>query len=195
MTPTPTTCIKGKIVAINMITHLFRLLNSFHHRFLVQGIPWSDGPFVILVLWMDCLECQRHNYSYGMVSNTKIWVEISIVLTTLYFSLTSPLFWIRKLLFPLNNIPDGCITCFCAFVTVVPIWPNDPNLIIDLAFIDNGAHSVHVPNEHYTFVNNFLLRDLCQNTDDGWHIKCSRVPGHTDHVVIRLDDKGHILQG
>lgn len=30
--------------------------------------------------------------------------------------------------------------------------------------------------------------------DDGWQSKRSRVPGHSDHVIIRLGAKGHILK-
>lgn len=29
---------------------------------------------------------------------------------------------------------------------------------------------------------------------DGWETKRSRTPGHSDHVVIKLGDKGHILK-
>lgn len=66
--------------------------------------------------------------------------------------------------------------------------------IVDLAFIGNGARAVQVTNEHYTPGNNILLPGRGQNMGDGWQTKRSRVPGHSDHVVIRLGDKGHILK-
>ncbi|KAJ8653695.1 allantoicase [Lichtheimia ornata] len=94
----------------------------------------------------------------------------------------------------LNNIPDGGIARFRAYGTVVPIWPKDPNAIVDLAFIGNGARAVHVTNEHYTPGNNILLPGRGQNMGDGWQTKRSRIPGHSDHVVVRLGDKGHILK-
>ena len=157
-------------------------LDDTEKEILIKVVAYTQIP----VLWMDDLESQRHNHSYRMVSNTKIWVEISIVLTLLCASLTSPLFWIKKFLFPLNNIPGGCITCSVPSLLLFlfsqriqgklfdikkrEVFVDGDayaslllfSVIMDLASIDNGAHAVHVPNEHYTFVNNFLLRARCQ---------------------------------
>lgn len=65
---------------------------------------------------------------------------------------------------------------------------------MDLAFVGNGARAVHVSNQHYTPGSNILLPGRGQNMGDGWETKRSRTPGHSDHVVVRLGDKGHILK-
>ncbi|KAL9556122.1 hypothetical protein MBANPS3_002014 [Mucor bainieri] len=93
-----------------------------------------------------------------------------------------------------NNIPDGGIARFRAYGNVSPIWPEDKSAIVDLAFCGNGARAVEVSNQHYTPGSNILLPGRGQNMGDGWETKRSRTPGHTDHVLIRLGDKGHILK-
>lgn len=58
----------------------------------------------------------------------------------------------------------------------------------------NGGRAVYVSNEHYTPGSNLLLPGRGSNMGDGWETKRSRVPNHSDHVVIRLGDRGHILK-
>ncbi|KAF7732583.1 Allantoicase [Apophysomyces ossiformis] len=94
----------------------------------------------------------------------------------------------------LNNIPDGGIARFRAYGNVSPIWPKDNSKIIDLAFVGNGGRAVEVSNQHYTPGSNLLLPGRGQNMGDGWETKRSRVPNHSDHVVIRLGHKGHLLK-
>lgn len=66
--------------------------------------------------------------------------------------------------------------------------------VIDLAFVGNGGRAVEVSNQHYTPGSNLLLPGRGQNMGDGWETKRSRVPNHSDHVVIRLGHKGHLLK-
>lgn len=66
--------------------------------------------------------------------------------------------------------------------------------IVDLAFCGNGARAVEVSNQHYTPGSNILLPGRGKNMGDGWETKRSRTPGHTDHVLVRLGAKGHILK-
>ncbi|KAI7895334.1 allantoicase [Mucor mucedo] len=94
----------------------------------------------------------------------------------------------------LNNIPDGGIARFRAYGNVSPIWPEDINAVVDLAFCGNGGRAVEVSNQHYTPGSNILLPGRGQNMGDGWETKRSRTPGHTDHVVVRLGGEGHILK-
>ncbi|KAI8973460.1 allantoicase [Mycotypha africana] len=93
-----------------------------------------------------------------------------------------------------NNIPDGGIARFRAYGNVAPQWPEDKNAIVDLAFCGNGGRAVEVSNQHYTPGSNILLPGRGQNMGDGWETKRSRTPGHTDHVLVRLGAKGHILK-
>ncbi|CEI86783.1 Putative Allantoicase [Rhizopus microsporus] len=94
----------------------------------------------------------------------------------------------------LNNIPDGGIARFRAYGYVSPIWPEDKNQIVDLAFCGNGGRAVDVSNQHYTPGSNILLPGRGQNMGDGWETKRSRTPGHTDHVTVKLGAKGHLLK-
>ncbi|KAI8070613.1 allantoicase [Gilbertella persicaria] len=94
----------------------------------------------------------------------------------------------------LNNIPDGGIARFRAYGNISPVWPEDKNAIVDLAFCGNGGRAVQVSNQHYTPGYNILLPGRGQNMGDGWETKRSRTPGHTDFVMIRLGDRGHLLK-
>ncbi|KAI9311435.1 galactose-binding domain-like protein [Dichotomocladium elegans] len=94
----------------------------------------------------------------------------------------------------INNIPDGGIARFRVYGSVVPMWPKDRSALVDLAYAGNGGRAVFVTNEHYTPGSNLLLPGRGRNMGDGWETKRSRAPGHSDHAVIRLGDKGHILK-
>ncbi|ORZ00301.1 allantoicase [Syncephalastrum racemosum] len=94
----------------------------------------------------------------------------------------------------INNIPDGGIARFRVYGHVQPIWPEDKSEVLDLAYVGNGAQAVFTSNQHYTPGSNLLLPGRGQNMGDGWETKRSRTPGHSDHVVIKLGAKGHILK-
>ncbi|KAI9475413.1 MAG: allantoicase [Benjaminiella poitrasii] len=94
----------------------------------------------------------------------------------------------------LNNIPDGGIARFRAYGRISPVWPEDKNALIDLAFCGYGGRAVEVSNQHYTPGSNILLPGRGKNMGDGWETKRSRTPNHTDHVTIRLGAKGHLLK-
>ncbi|KAI9497961.1 allantoicase [Zychaea mexicana] len=93
-----------------------------------------------------------------------------------------------------NNIPDGGIARFRAYGTVHAIFPEDKSTVLDLAFVGNGGHTVFCTNEHYTPSSNLLLPGRGQNMGDGWETKRSRIPGYSDHTVIKLGAKGHLLK-
>ncbi|CDS11445.1 hypothetical protein LRAMOSA03708 [Lichtheimia ramosa] len=94
----------------------------------------------------------------------------------------------------LNNIPDGGIARFRAYGQVNPIWSDNKDEVIDLAFVGNGGRRVFCSNEHYTPSSNLLLPGRGGNMGDGWETKRSRTPGHTDFAIIKLGDKGHIFK-
>ncbi|ORX63142.1 allantoicase [Hesseltinella vesiculosa] len=94
----------------------------------------------------------------------------------------------------LNNIPDGGIARFRAYGNVKPIWGDNKDEIIDLAFLGNGAKAVECSNSHYTPGSNLLLPGRGSNMGDGWETKRSRTPGHVDYVTIRLGAAGHVFK-
>ncbi|KAG2217919.1 hypothetical protein INT45_012582 [Circinella minor] len=94
----------------------------------------------------------------------------------------------------INNHPDGGIARFRVYGQVTPQWSQNINEVVDLAFVGNGGRVVYATNEHYAPANNVLLPGNGENADDGWQTKRSRIPGHSDQIVIKLGDKGHIFK-
>jgi allantoicase len=66
--------------------------------------------------------------------------------------------------------------------------------LIDLAYIGNGGRSVQVSDEHYGPGDFLILPGRGKTQGDGWQTARSRAEGHSDFVVLRLGEKGHILQ-
>jgi allantoicase len=66
--------------------------------------------------------------------------------------------------------------------------------LIDLAYIGNGGRSVQVSDEHYGPGDFLILPGRGKTQGDGWQTARSRAEGHADFVVLRLGEKGHILQ-
>ncbi|KAA8914503.1 galactose-binding domain-like protein [Sphaerosporella brunnea] len=57
----------------------------------------------------------------------------------------------------LNMYPDGGIARFRLFGTVVPVFPTDPESIIDLAHVANGGLAVSCSDQHFGTRHNLLL--------------------------------------
>ncbi|KAI8341681.1 allantoicase [Chlamydoabsidia padenii] len=93
-----------------------------------------------------------------------------------------------------NNYPDGGIARCRVYGVVSPIFPNDPSEVIDLAFSGNGGRVVHVTEEHYGPGSNLLLPGRGKDADDGWQSKRSRGGNHSDHVIVKLGAKGHLIK-
>ncbi|KAI8330050.1 galactose-binding domain-like protein [Chlamydoabsidia padenii] len=93
-----------------------------------------------------------------------------------------------------NNYPDGGIARCRVYGVVSPIFPQDPSAVVDLAFSGNGGRVVHVSEEHYGPGSNLLLPGRGKDADDGWQSKRSRGGDHSDHVIVKLGAKGHLIK-
>jgi len=88
--------------------------------------------------------------------------------------------------------PDGGIARFRLFGVVVPVFPKDPDAVIDLAHVANGGLAVAFSDQHFGRASNLLLPGRGMDMGDGWETKRSREPGHTDWVVVKLGALGFI---
>lgn len=86
----------------------------------------------------------------------------------------------------LNMHPDGGIARFRVFGTAVPVFPEDPEAVLDLAFVGNGGHAVSCSDQHFGTKDNLLLPGRGKDMGDGWETSRSRVEGHVDWVVVKL---------
>ncbi|KAI8974754.1 allantoicase [Pilobolus umbonatus] len=93
-----------------------------------------------------------------------------------------------------NNIPDGGIARFRAYGNLFPVYPEDKDEELDLAFVGHGGKVVQVSDQHYTPASNILLPGRGKNMGDGWETRRSREPGHKDHVVIQLGQPGYLTK-
>ena len=92
----------------------------------------------------------------------------------------------------LSQYPDGGIARFRAFGVAVPVFPEDPDSIIDLASVANGGLVTSYSDSHYGKASNLLLPGRGTDMGDGWETKRSRTPAHVDWVVVRLGAPGRI---
>jgi len=86
----------------------------------------------------------------------------------------------------LNMYPDGGIARFRLLGTVVPVFPDDQEAIVDLAHVANGGLAVSCSDQHYGVRSNLLLPGRGVNMGDGWETARNREPGHVDWVVVKL---------
>jgi len=90
----------------------------------------------------------------------------------------------------LSQYPDGGIARFRAYGIVVPIYPNDPQSIIDLAHVTSGDLVTSYSDAHFGAPSNLLLPGRGKDMGDGWETKRCREPGHVDWVIVRLGVPG-----
>jgi allantoicase len=130
----------------------------------VYGSSRSTGEWEVLLPKQPCGPSQRH-----------IWVlpnpskEISYV--------------------KLEQIPDGGIARFKLYGRAVPVIPEDPAAVFDLAA---GGLVLKDSNGHYSRSANLLLPGRGRNMGDGWETRRSREPGHVDWAIVRLGVPGRI---
>lgn len=94
----------------------------------------------------------------------------------------------------LRMYPDGGIARFRLYGSVVPIFPQDINTVLDMASVKNGGVAINVSDQHFGSADNLLLPGRGHDMSDGWETKRSREPGHVDWVVIRLGAKTNIKE-
>ncbi|PUU82299.1 galactose-binding domain-like protein [Tuber borchii] len=93
----------------------------------------------------------------------------------------------------LKMFPDGGISRFRLFGTVVPVFPSDPDAIIDLAHVSSGGLAISCSEQHFgTKTANLLLPGRGKDAGNGWETRRSREPGHVDWVVVKLGAPGYI---
>lgn len=92
----------------------------------------------------------------------------------------------------LSQYPDGGIARFRAYGTVVPVFPDDLEAIIDLAHVTSGGIVTSYSDSHFGAASNLLLPGRGKDMGDGWETKRSRVPGHIDWAIVKLGASGTI---
>lgn len=79
------------------------------------------------------------------------------------------------------------ISRFRLFGTVVPVFPSDPDAIIDLAHVSSGGLAISCSEQHFgTKTANLLLPGRGKDAGNGWETRRSREPSHVDWVVVKL---------
>ncbi|KAI1438681.1 galactose-binding domain-like protein [Xylaria sp. CBS 124048] len=92
----------------------------------------------------------------------------------------------------LNMYPDGGIARFRLFGHAVPVFPDDKEVIFDLAAAQNGAVAVSCSDQHFGTKDNLILPGRGKDMGDGWETARSRTKGHVDWVIIRLGAPANI---
>jgi allantoicase len=92
----------------------------------------------------------------------------------------------------LNMYPDGGIARFRLFGHAVPVFPEDPEAIIDLAATQNGGVAISCSDQHFGTKDNLLLPGRGKDMGDGWETARSRTKGHVDWTIVRLGAPGYV---
>jgi allantoicase len=92
----------------------------------------------------------------------------------------------------LNMYPDGGIARFRLFGHAVPVFPSDPEAILDLAAAQNGGVAVSCSDQHFGVISNLILPGRGKDMGDGWETSRSRGKDHVDWAIIRLGTPGLI---
>lgn len=97
-----------------------------------------------------------------------------------------PVTHVRLLMFP-----DGGIARLRLYGTALPIFPENPETVFDLASAQNGGVAVACSDQHFGRKDNLLLPGRGKDMGDGWETKRTRGE-HVDWVVVRLGAAGEI---
>ncbi|ORX96201.1 allantoicase [Basidiobolus meristosporus CBS 931.73] len=92
----------------------------------------------------------------------------------------------------INQYPDGGIARFRVYGSIVPIFPENKDELVDLAYVGNGARVVVSSNDHFSPASNVILPTRGENMGDGWETKRSRTPGHIDYLIVKLGAPGRL---
>jgi len=68
----------------------------------------------------------------------------------------------------------------------VPIHPQDPAKLFDVAHIFAGGRVVYTSDQHFGIGSNLILPGRGKNMGDGWETKRNRQPNHKDWAIIKL---------
>ncbi|KAG2354899.1 galactose-binding domain-like protein [Suillus spraguei] len=92
----------------------------------------------------------------------------------------------------LNMYPDGGIARFRVYGNVVPVQPDSPQEVFDLAHVFAGGRVTFMSDQHFGVGANLILPGRGKDMGDGWETKRSRQKGHKDWVIIKLGTPGHL---
>ncbi|TQV91220.1 allantoicase [Cordyceps javanica] len=92
----------------------------------------------------------------------------------------------------LNMYADGGIARFRLFGHAVPVFPADPNAVLDLAAAQNGGVAVSCSDQHFGTKDNLLLPGRGKDMGDGWETARSRGRDHVDWTIVKLGAPGHV---
>lgn len=92
----------------------------------------------------------------------------------------------------LNMYPDGGIARFRLYGRVVPVFPADESIELDLAAAVNGGLAVAWSDQHFGSVDRLLVPGRGKDMSDGWETRRSRVQGHVDWVIVKLGIRGKV---
>lgn len=94
----------------------------------------------------------------------------------------------------LNMYPDGGIARFRLFGHAVPVFPADPEAVLDLAAAQNGGVAVSCSDQHFGTKDNLILPGRGKDMGDGWETARSRGRDHVDWTVIRLGARAYVQE-
>ncbi|CAL1707370.1 unnamed protein product [Somion occarium] len=92
----------------------------------------------------------------------------------------------------LNMFPDGGIARFRVYGLVTPVFPQEPDIVFDLAHVFSGGRVVLTSDQHFGVGSNLILPGRGKDMGDGWETKRSRQPGHKDWAILKLGDAGFL---
>ena len=79
------------------------------------------------------------------------------------------------------------IACFCLIGTAVPVFPSDPDAIIDLAHASSGGVAISYSDQNFgTKEANLFLPGRGKDVGSGWETNRSRELGNVDWAVVKL---------
>lgn len=92
--------------------------------------------------------------------------------------------------------PDGGVARFRLLGDVVPVWPVDRGVEVELSAVAMGGVVVGVSDERFGRAGNLLLPGRGVDMGDGWETRRSRGRGEGmgDWVVVRLGGRGRVAR-
>lgn len=95
----------------------------------------------------------------------------------------------------LHIYPDGGVARFRVYGQVEKDWSEvDENVVVDLGAAIEGARPLACSDMFFSNMSNLTMPGRGINMGDGWETKRSRVPGHSDWVIIKLAGTGVIRE-
>lgn len=92
----------------------------------------------------------------------------------------------------LNMYEDGGIARFRLFGHAVPVFPEDPKAVFDLAAAQNGGVAISCSDQHFGTKDNLILPGRGKSMGDGWETARTRDKAHVDWTIIKLGAPGLI---